>query len=222
MKCKIRFIKPPANPVCDSVLQKREKISPSRRFHILSILIFSLYLSLLVWLILLKCNIKITITDTYYLFGCMTWSEKLEFAKNSFLSLFKANTWLSFFRNPRQDLLNIVAFLPFGIYLGYFTKKHKLPKTVLASFLLSFFFESMQLVSHIGCFSAMDLVTNTLGGTLGFLIYKLIYKDTSKRIGILTIVSYIFLAVVVFLVCYALIKTTMMLGFYFDVLWRRL
>ena len=161
---------------------KCKNANVARRFRILSIILFSLYMFLLVWLISLKCNMKITITDTYYIFNSMSWSEKLQFAKNSCLSLCETSTWHATFRQPRQDILNVVTFLPFGIYLGYFIGKNKLPKTIAASFLLSFAFEAMQLITYIGCFSAMDLVTNTLGGTLGCLIYKLIYKDTPERI----------------------------------------
>lgn len=197
------------------------KESAARRFQTLSVILFSLYLFLLVWLIALKCNMKITITDTYYIFGKMTWGEKLRFAEHSCLSLFKESTWKSVLRAPRQDVLNVVAFLPFGIYLGYFIRIFKLPITVLVSFSLSLVFETVQLLTNIGCFSAVDLITNTIGGLIGYMIYKLIYKDTEKRIKLLTAVTYVVMAAVVILVCYALVKTASMLGFYWDILSRR-
>ncbi len=199
----------------------REKFidtAEARRFRTMSILIFSLYIFLLVWLISLKCNMKVTITDTYYLFKGMSAADKLQIAKKSFLSLLNKSTWKAVWAHPRQDILNVVAFLPFGLYLGYFIGSRKLPKTIAASFVLSLCFEAMQLITHIGYFDSLDLVTNTLGGTLGCLLYKLIYRDTQKRIRVLNVVSYVALGMAAVLASYALVKTIAMLDFYFAIL----
>ena len=201
---------------------KQSESLPSRTLRILSVVLFSLYLVLLVWLISLKCNMKVTITDTYYLFGAMTWGEKLEFAWDSFEALFSQNAWGKIFLDARQDTLNVVAFIPFGLYVAYFTKKHKLWCSLTSSLLMSFVFESLQLVTHIGCFGAIDLVTNTLGGLIGFFVYLLIYRSTPKRQTGLCIASVAALLIVVPLVCHAVTGTANMLDFYLDVLLRRL
>ena len=52
------------------------KLENTKTLHKLSVAIFCVYVWLLVWLIALKCNMKITITDTYYIFGEMTWPQK--------------------------------------------------------------------------------------------------------------------------------------------------
>ena len=201
---------------------KQSESLPSRTLRILSVVLFALYLVLLVWLISLKCNMKVTITDTYYLFGVMTWGEKLEFARDSFEALFSPNAWGKIFLDARQDTLNAVAFIPFGLYVAYFAKKHKLLRTALLSLLVSFAFESLQLVTHIGCFAAIDLVTNTLGGLIGFFVYLLIYRSTPKRQTGLCIASVAALLIVIPLVCHAVMGTANMLDFYLDVLLRRL
>ena len=201
---------------------KRKKSISNSVLHILSILLFALYLVLLVWLVSFKCNLKITITDTYYVFGAMTWEEKLQFVKQSFLALPEYDKWATVFNDTRQAILNVVAFVPLGIYLRYFAKMRKLFMTAVTTVMISLMFECVQLVSNIGCFESMDVVTNALGGLIGYLIYKLIYKNNPKRIKILIIASFIALTILVPLAFYAVDKTVNMFDFYLDILLKRL
>lgn len=193
-----------------------------RALYALSIVLFFLYLVLLVWLISLKCNLKITITDTYYLFEDMTWTEKLQFARGTFEALFSKNSWATILHDARQDALNVLVFVPFGLYVAYFAKKHKLLRVFAISLLTSLAFESLQLVTHIGCFTAIDLITNTLGALIGYAVYRLLYKRTPKRQTALSIVSVLMLPVLLLLVGFAVVRTAGMLDFYRDVLLRRL
>ena len=73
-----------------------------------------------------------------------------------------------------QFLYNIFITIPFGIYLRYYFKCN-FKKTFLYSFLLSLFFELTQLSGLYGIyprpyriFDVDDLMTNTLGGIIGF------------------------------------------------------
>lgn len=66
-----------------------------------------------------------------------------------------------------------------GIYLRYYFKKD-LKKTLLITFLVSLFFELTQLTSLYGIYNAPyrifdldDLILNTFGGFLGYLIVPL-------------------------------------------------
>ncbi len=75
-------------------------------------------------------------------------------------------------------LYNILLTLPFGMYLRYFCKMD-LKQAVLASFLLSLFFELTQLTGlyfiyprGYRLFDVDDLMLNTLGGLLGYLVVK--------------------------------------------------
>lgn len=201
---------------------KAKSHAPSRPLYFLSILLFALYLILLVWLISFKCNLKVTITDTYYLFGDMTWTEKLQFVRGTFEALFSKNSWATILHDARQDALNAVVFVPFGLYVAYFAKKQKLLRVFAISLLTSLAFESLQLVTHIGCFTAIDLVTNALGALIGYAVYRLIYKRTPKRQAVLSIISVLMLPVLLILVGFAVARTAGMLDFYRDVLLRRL
>ena len=73
-------------------------------------------------------------------------------------------------------IFNIVMFIPFGMYLRYYFKC-SFKKTVLYSLLLSLFFELTQLTGLYFIYpnpyrlcDIDDLIQNTLGGILGFLI----------------------------------------------------
>lgn len=69
---------------------------------------------------------------------------------------------------------NVVAFVPFGIFLPVFSARcRKVWFTVFYSFELSLLVELLQLVTKVGSFDVDDLILNTIGGLAGFLIYLL-------------------------------------------------
>jgi glycopeptide antibiotics resistance protein/uncharacterized RDD family membrane protein YckC len=75
-----------------------------------------------------------------------------------------------------EPLFNLFLTLPFGVYLRYYFK-WSFPKTILASFCLSLFFELTQLTGlyfiyprPYRLFDVNDLFVNTLGGTIGYLV----------------------------------------------------
>ena len=75
-----------------------------------------------------------------------------------------------------EPLFNVILTIPFGVYLRYYYKA-SFGKTVLFSFLLSLFFELTQLSGLYFIYprpyrlaDVDDLIMNTLGGTIGFII----------------------------------------------------
>ena len=69
---------------------------------------------------------------------------------------------------------NVAAFVPFGIFLPIFSVRcKKMWRTVFYSFELSLLVEVLQLVSRVGSFDVDDLILNTVGGLIGFLLYLL-------------------------------------------------
>lgn len=69
---------------------------------------------------------------------------------------------------------NVAAFVPFGIFLPVFSARcRKVWFTVFYSFELSLLVELLQLVTKVGSFDVDDLILNTIGGLVGFLIYLL-------------------------------------------------
>ena len=79
-------------------------------------------------------------------------------------------------------IFNLLLLIPFGIYLKYYFEK-KWYEVIIYSFLLSLFFELTQLSGLYGIyprsyrlFDVDDLLINTLGGTLGFIISPILEK----------------------------------------------
>lgn len=69
---------------------------------------------------------------------------------------------------------NMAAFVPFGVFLPIFSVRcRKLWRTAMYSFELSLLAEVLQLATKVGSFDVDDLLLNTVGGILGFVIYKL-------------------------------------------------
>ena len=100
-----------------------------------------------------------------------------------FVEAFKdASGVLSFLKSPivYTTLFNIAITVPFGIYLRYYFKK-KWYTTIIYTFLLSLYFEITQLTGLYGLypkayrlFDVDDLIINTLGGFIGYLITPIV------------------------------------------------
>lgn len=81
----------------------------------------------------------------------------------------------------KQILLNILMFVPFGILYPLIYKKG-LKSTVLRGLLFSVCIELLQLVSarQSGSCDITDVINNTLGALVGYLIYRLLGNMAEK------------------------------------------
>lgn len=69
---------------------------------------------------------------------------------------------------------NICVFIPWGIFLPkLFVRCQKWFAVLILSFELSLLVEITQLITRVGSFDVDDLLLNTIGGLLGYLIYKI-------------------------------------------------
>lgn len=73
-----------------------------------------------------------------------------------------------------QVLMNIMLYVPMGYLLPYCFKRFQGSRrmTVFVCFLFSFITENVQLIFRRGTYDLDDLVFNTLGGLLGYMLYK--------------------------------------------------
>ena len=79
---------------------------------------------------------------------------------------------------------NVAAFMPFGTFLPFFSERcRKLWRTVYYSFELSLVVELLQLVSRVGSFDVDDLLLNTVGGLMGFLVFAAAHAFRGKISG---------------------------------------
>ncbi len=68
---------------------------------------------------------------------------------------------------------NIVGFMPGGFFLPVVSRRSKKwYNTVLIGFAFSFLVESIQLVFKVGSFDVDDMILNTLGAALGYVMYE--------------------------------------------------
>lgn len=100
--------------------------------------------------------------------------------EESEVALRQPRTWLKLIDNPTfmSMLLNVVMMMPFGVYLRYYFC-YGWKRTMLLTFLMSLFFELTQLTGlyfiypgSYRLFDVDDLITNTLGGLLGYAIAR--------------------------------------------------
>ena len=91
--------------------------------------------------------------------------------------------------------MNILVFVPLGIYISTLKVKWNFIKKVLAIFGLTLAFELTQFIFAIGRADITDILGNTLGGIIGIGIHALLFKvlkDRTKKVintfaGVLTL-----------------------------------
>ena len=80
---------------------------------------------------------------------------------------------------------NIFAFSPFGFMIPIvLNKKRALFRAVLSTFFFSLVIETSQLIMKVGVFDVDDLLMNTVGGLIGYIVYRIllvIYEVYSRK-----------------------------------------
>ena len=77
---------------------------------------------------------------------------------------------------------NVIGFMPFGFLLTVVrNKKTNFVVALLYSFTFTFLIESVQYVTKLGVFDIDDLMLNTLGGILGYIIYFILSCVENRR-----------------------------------------
>lgn len=72
---------------------------------------------------------------------------------------------------------NIAGFIPLGLLIPMlFRGLRRSWKTVPIVFLISLGFETAQLLTGLGVFDIDDLVLNTLGGAIGYLLFRILFS----------------------------------------------
>lgn len=79
-------------------------------------------------------------------------------------------------------ITNIILFIPLGVFLpSLWNKFEKFLNTILVGFSFSLIIEVLQLL-NMRATDIDDLLMNTLGAAIGYLIYTLLFKELSSRI----------------------------------------
>ena len=121
--------------------------------------LFIIYLLVLFWILLLKFGVRFS------------------YMGNRSVNLIPFGELIS---NGKTDvgeiILNVVIFVPLGIYAGVLFKRWTLGYKLFFFFLISLMFEGLQFILRVGAFDITDIITNTLGGIIGLLIFEAIEK----------------------------------------------
>jgi len=126
----------------------------------LTSVLFVIYLIVLFWILLFKFGVQ------------FSYMERRSVNLIPFNEFFIANGKLDL----SEIILNIVIFVPLGIYAGILFRRWTWKNQFLFFFLTSLMFETLQFIMRIGAFDITDIITNTSGGLIGLLIYKVIEK----------------------------------------------
>ncbi len=145
-------------------------IDKGRPMRKLAVALFIIYILLVpVWVLLFKSSCEV--------FYIGKW-EGLIIANEEMICNFTRHANVNPTRIYWGDmLLNILAFVPFGIYLEMLFHDKNAFEKVLVMFLVSLAIEVTQFTLILGATDVVDLIANTLGGIAGLLIMKMLYHD---------------------------------------------
>ena len=109
-----------------------------------------------------------------------------------------------------ETVSNFVTFIPFGLLLSLNFKKAALRRLLIVVFGFSVAVEALQFILAIGTTDVTDVVTNTFGGLVGIVLYRLANKIVKAEIldriiiavGLTLFVAFILLRLLVFRVRY--------------------
>lgn len=124
--------------------------------------LFIIYLIALFWIIVFKFNIQLPPLRNMRSINLIPFSEPL-----------LLNGKIAF----GEIIMNVVIFVPLGIYAEILFKRWITPKKLFLFFLISLICEVFQFIINIGASDITDIINNTLGGLIGLMIYKGIEKS---------------------------------------------
>ena len=122
--------------------------------------LFIIYLIAIFWILLFKLGVR-------FAYGGSTSVNLIPFSEPG---------------DAAEIILNVVIFVPLGMYAGVLFTRWTLGTKFLFIFLTSLMFEALQLILKIGAFDVTDIVTNTSGGIIGLMIFGAIKKVFNNRV----------------------------------------
>ncbi|WP_425447324.1 VanZ family protein [Dethiothermospora halolimnae] len=150
----------------------------SKKQYNMTIILFAVYFSILIWILLFK--MKFSINEIY---------------KNRNINLipFSGSVIINGKIYINEIISNILIFIPIGIYTCMLKASWSFIKKIALSFFISLAIEVLQFIFALGTTDITDLLGNTLGGIVGIgtflLLSKLLKNKTVKVINILALIA---------------------------------
>jgi len=126
----------------------------------LTIVLFVIYLIALCWILLFKLGVR------------FSYMENREVNLIPFREPLMLNGKIDF----GEMIMNVVIFVPLGIYARMLFTRWSFGKNLFFFFLTSLIVEALQFILRVGAFDITDTITNTLGGIIGLMVFKAIEK----------------------------------------------
>lgn len=153
-------------------------------------MLFAIYFLILAWLILFKLQFSIPVIEDGRTINLIPLNGS--FDDNGVIGF-------SEIRN------NILAFLPFGIYISMLASKWSFAKKTIITVFITLAYEITQYILAIGRADITDVLSNTLGGVIGIGIYALLFvvlKGKTNKVlnvlaAVLTVLILLLIAVLV-------------------------
>ena len=152
------------------------KKETKRKIQVISSLLFILYLILLTYFLFFAENFGRAYTQREYSYNLEPFREIERF--------WKWRAELGFLVVFTNIAGNVLCFVPFGAILPILNRRARnFFVLLLLSFEFSLLVECAQLILKVGSFDVDDLILNTSGGMLGFLIFTVCNRMRRKRYG---------------------------------------
>ena len=153
------------------------KESTKRKIKCLSVLLFILYVLLLVYFLFFSEEYgRVATEERMYRYNLIPFVEIRRFwIYRKQLGVFAVFT---------NIFGNVIGFIPYGFILPVIAHKCRRGTFIITSgFALSLLVETVQLFARVGCFDVDDLILNTLGAAIGYLLFVGCNYLRRKRYG---------------------------------------
>ena len=153
------------------------KDSTKRKIKCLSVLLFILYVLLLVYFLFFSEEYgRVATEERMYRYNLIPFVEIRRFwIYRKQLGVFAVFT---------NIFGNVIGFIPYGFILPVIAHKCRRGTFIITSgFALSLLVETVQLLARVGCFDVDDLILNTLGAAIGYLLFVGCNYMRRKRYG---------------------------------------
>lgn len=110
-----------------------------------------------------------------------------------------------FFILTTENIWNVLIFVPLGIYTEILFEKWGMGKKLCFAFLLSLLIEGLQYTLRIGAFDSTDIITNSLGAVIGFIVFKAlasVFRSRAKAQKLMNPMAALGTAVMILLLCF--------------------
>ena len=140
------------------------KKETKRKIKWISVVLFMIYLILLTYFLFFAESYGRVLSEREYSYNLQPLKEIKRF--------WIYREQLGFFAVFTNIIGNVLCFVPFGAIFPVLNRKTRhFVVVVLLSFQFSLIVECIQLISKVGSFDVDDLLLNTIGGMIGYLVF---------------------------------------------------